>query len=96
MRILVVEDEHKIANAIRQGLEQQSYAVDIAYDGDDGLAMATNTSYDLIILDMHKIRIASGFGRWHRYLKGYASSQKSYAGINPNRQRQSIGSSPRP
>ncbi|HUD03548.1 MAG TPA: response regulator transcription factor [Patescibacteria group bacterium] len=51
MRILVVEDEHKIANAIRQGLEQQSYAVDIAYDGDDGLAMATNTSYDLIILD---------------------------------------------
>ncbi len=51
MRILVVEDEHKIANAIKQGLERQSYAVDIAYDGDDGLTMATTEPYDLIILD---------------------------------------------
>ncbi len=39
MRILVVEDEHKIANAIKRGLEQQSYAVDVVYDGDKGLAM---------------------------------------------------------
>lgn len=51
MRILVVEDEHKIANAIKQGLERQSYAVDVAYDGDDGLTMATTEPYDLIILD---------------------------------------------
>lgn len=51
MRILIVEDEHKIASAIKRGLEQQSYAVDIAYDGDDGLAMATTEPYDLIILD---------------------------------------------
>ncbi len=51
MRILVVEDQHKIANAIRQGLEQQSYAVDVAYDGDKGLSMATTEPYDLIILD---------------------------------------------
>jgi DNA-binding response OmpR family regulator len=51
MRILVVEDEHKIANAVKQGLEQQAYAVDVAYDGDDGLAMATTETYDLIILD---------------------------------------------
>lgn len=51
MRILVVEDEHKIANAIRQGLKQQSYAVDVAYDGDEGLSMATTQPYDLIILD---------------------------------------------
>jgi len=51
MRILIVEDEHKIANAIKQGLEQQSYAVDVAYDGDDGLAMASTGTYDLIILD---------------------------------------------
>jgi DNA-binding response OmpR family regulator len=51
MRILVVEDEHKIANAIKQGLEQQAYAVDVAYDGDDGLSMATTEPYDLIILD---------------------------------------------
>lgn len=51
MRILVVEDEHKIANALKQGLEQQSYAVDVAYDGDSGLVMATTEPYDLIILD---------------------------------------------
>jgi DNA-binding response OmpR family regulator len=51
MRILVIEDEHKIANALKQGLEQQSYAVDVSYDGDDGLAMATTEPYDLIILD---------------------------------------------
>ena len=51
MRILIVEDEHKIANAVRQGLEQQSYAVDVAYNGDDGLSMASNEPYDLIILD---------------------------------------------
>lgn len=51
MRILVVEDEHKIANALKQGLTQQSYAVDVAYDGDTGLAMATSEPYDLLILD---------------------------------------------
>jgi DNA-binding response OmpR family regulator len=51
MRILVIEDEHKIANALKQGLEQQSFAVDVSYDGDDGLAMATTEPYDLIILD---------------------------------------------
>ncbi|MEI6237868.1 MAG: response regulator transcription factor [Candidatus Saccharibacteria bacterium] len=51
MRILIVEDEHKIANAIKRGLEQQSYAVDAAYDSDSGLSMASTESYDLIILD---------------------------------------------
>ncbi len=51
MRILVVEDEHKIASAIKRGLERQSYAVDVAYNGDDGAAMASTEPYDLIILD---------------------------------------------
>jgi len=51
MRILVVEDEHKIANAIKRGLEQQTYAVDVSYDSDNGLAMATSEPYDLKILD---------------------------------------------
>jgi DNA-binding response OmpR family regulator len=51
MRILIVEDEHKIASAIKRGLEQQAYAVDVSYDADDGLAMATTEPYDLIILD---------------------------------------------
>lgn len=51
MRILVVEDDHKIANALKQGLIRQSYAVDVAYDGDSGHTMATTEPYDLIILD---------------------------------------------
>lgn len=51
MRILIVEDEHKIANAIKRGLQQQSYAVDVAYDADNGLSMATSEPYDLVILD---------------------------------------------
>lgn len=51
MKLLVVEDEHKIANAIKQGLEQESYAVDVAYDGDQGLVNALNEDYDLMILD---------------------------------------------
>ena len=51
MRILVVEDEHKIAAAIKRGLEQENYAVDVCYDGDDGLASAEADDYDLIILD---------------------------------------------
>ncbi|MEK7594329.1 MAG: response regulator transcription factor [Patescibacteria group bacterium] len=52
MRILVVEDEHKIASALKQGLEQESYAVDVAYDGEDGLNTALNDEYDLILLDV--------------------------------------------
>jgi DNA-binding response OmpR family regulator len=51
MRILVVEDEHKLANAVQQGLEHHTYAVDVVYTGDDGLSMATTEPYDLIILD---------------------------------------------
>lgn len=51
MRILVIEDEHKIANSIKKGLEQEAYAVDVAYDGDDGFDMASCGSYDVIIID---------------------------------------------
>ncbi len=52
MRILVVEDEHKIAHAIKKGLEQERYAVDVVYDGVDGLDYASTEEYDLIILDV--------------------------------------------
>lgn len=52
MKILVVEDEHKIANAIRDGLEQESFAVDVAFDGDEGLNSALYDEYDLIVLDV--------------------------------------------
>ena len=51
MRILVVEDEHKIANAIKRGLEQERYAVDVEYDGDSGLGAALNEAYDAMIID---------------------------------------------
>ncbi len=51
MRILVVEDEHKIANSIKKGLEQELYAVDVAYDGTNGFDLASVEEYDLIILD---------------------------------------------
>lgn len=62
MRILIVEDEHKIARAIKRGLEQQSYAVDVSYDGDEGLAMATTEPYDLIILDRMLPGVVDGVG----------------------------------
>lgn len=52
MRILVIEDEHKIANSIKKGLEQESYAVDVAYDGECGFDLAATEDYDLIILDL--------------------------------------------
>jgi DNA-binding response OmpR family regulator len=52
MRILVVEDEHRIANSIKKGLEQEKYAVDVAYTGNDGYDMATGEEYDLIVLDL--------------------------------------------
>jgi two-component system, OmpR family, response regulator len=51
MRILLIEDEHKIASAIKQGLELETFAVDVEYDSDSGLATAEAEDYDLIILD---------------------------------------------
>lgn len=51
MRILVVEDEHKIANSIKKGLEQEHYIVDVVYTGTEGYDFATSESYDLLILD---------------------------------------------
>ena len=51
MKILVVEDEHKIANSIKQGLVQEKYSVDLAYDGESGLDLALGEVFDVIILD---------------------------------------------
>lgn len=51
MRILIIEDDHKIANSVRKGLQNQSYAVDVCYNGTEGLSTAQSTNYDLIILD---------------------------------------------
>jgi DNA-binding response OmpR family regulator len=52
MRILVVEDERRIAQAIKEGLEQESYAVDVEYNGEDGLNAGLAEEYDLIMLDV--------------------------------------------
>jgi DNA-binding response OmpR family regulator len=52
MKILVIEDEHKIANSIKKGLEQESFLVDIAYDGTEGFDLASSEDFDLIILDL--------------------------------------------
>jgi len=52
MRILVVEDEHKIANSLKKGLEQEGFAVDIAYEGISGYDLAATEDYDVIILDL--------------------------------------------
>jgi DNA-binding response OmpR family regulator len=52
MRILVVEDERRLAGIIRRGLTEEGYAVDTAYDGEDAKYQAENTSFDLMILDI--------------------------------------------
>lgn len=51
MRVLLIEDEHKIARALQKALEQEAYAVDIAYDGDEGYSMALDEPYDIAIID---------------------------------------------
>lgn len=52
MRILVIEDEKRIADFLGRGLESGGYAVDVANDGASGLALAHSTDYDLVILDL--------------------------------------------
>ncbi|MEI9913849.1 MAG: response regulator transcription factor [Candidatus Saccharibacteria bacterium] len=51
MRILVIEDEPKIAQAVKKGLELKGYAVDMVHDSDTGLSYAMDPDYDLIVLD---------------------------------------------
>jgi DNA-binding response OmpR family regulator len=52
VKLLVVEDDTKIATAVRRGLEDEGFTVDLAATGDDGWWMATEGSYDLIVLDI--------------------------------------------
>jgi len=53
MRLLVVEDEKKVASFIKKGLEEEGYVVDLAYDGESGLELALEKVHDLIVLDVH-------------------------------------------
>jgi heavy metal response regulator len=52
MKILVVEDEKKVASFIKRGLEEEKFEVDTAHDGEDGLQLALEGAYNLIILDV--------------------------------------------
>lgn len=52
MKVLLVEDEQRIAAAIKEGLMQDGYAVDVCHDGNDGLQSALNDNYDVIVLDV--------------------------------------------
>ena len=52
MRILLVEDDADLAQFIRKGLKEEHYAVDVAADGEEGLALALDNAYDLMILDI--------------------------------------------
>ena len=52
MRVLVVEDEERLARSLARGLEADGFAVDVAFDGTDGLWMARERTYDAIVLDI--------------------------------------------
>jgi len=52
MRILVIEDEKKVARFLEQGLREEKYSVDVAYDGEEGVKRALSEAYDLIITDV--------------------------------------------
>lgn len=52
MRILLVEDERRLANVVKKGLLEEGFAVDVAYDGEEGKYLAESEEYDLIILDI--------------------------------------------
>ncbi len=52
MRLLIVEDHRRMADALKQGLVEEGYAVDVASDGEEGLALALQEPYDAIVLDL--------------------------------------------
>jgi two-component system, OmpR family, copper resistance phosphate regulon response regulator CusR len=52
VRILVIEDETKVAKALREGLEAERYAVSVAADGEEGLQLASREPFDLVLLDL--------------------------------------------
>jgi len=51
MRLLIIEDDQKIARALKKGLEQESFVCDLAFDAEEGIGLAMTVDYDLIIID---------------------------------------------
>jgi len=74
MRVLVVEDERRLAGIIKRGLIEEGYAVDVAYDGEEAQYRAEITPYDLIILDI-MLPQKDGINR----LPGAAQRQSKYS-----------------
>jgi DNA-binding response OmpR family regulator len=58
MRVLVVEDERRMAAALQRGLQAEGFAVDLAHDGEDGLHLARQGEYDVVVLDIMLPRIS--------------------------------------
>jgi DNA-binding response OmpR family regulator len=52
VRVLIVEDDHRLAASVRRGLEDAGFAADVVYDGEEAVAAALTTSYDVILLDL--------------------------------------------
>ena len=52
MKVLVIEDEKKIASFVRKGLEAQGFVVEVSHHGDEGYTLATTRSYDVVVLDI--------------------------------------------
>lgn len=52
MKILLIEDDHRISSSVRKGLEQESFIVDVAFNGETGLDMALGNGFDVIVLDL--------------------------------------------
>ena len=52
MRILLVEDERRLSNVVKKGLTEEGFAIDTAFDGEEGQYLAESENYDLIILDI--------------------------------------------
>ena len=51
-RLLVVEDDRKLASTLKRGLDREGYSVDLAHDGNEALALSSRTQYDVILLDV--------------------------------------------
>jgi DNA-binding response OmpR family regulator len=57
MRVLIVEDDRRLADSVRRGLEDAGFTADTVYDGEEALAAAQTTSYDVILLDLMLPRV---------------------------------------
>ncbi len=77
MRVLVVEDEQRLAAGLRNGLTAEGFAVDVALDGTDGLWMAREHPYDVIVLDIMLARLEQAQARQRRLVSDASHELRS-------------------